>query len=97
MYTWPPLNICSGNLPIFRSLFDYSILISFAVAVRALELSCNEGLATIYFRSGHHEKALGYSEKVWGGHWREICNTNLAEGVRSGVERAYINGAKLGG
>ncbi|CAM9927084.1 unnamed protein product, partial [Ectocarpus sp. 12 AP-2014] len=34
------------------------------VAVRALELSCNEGLATIYFRSGHHEKALGYSEKV---------------------------------
>lgn len=40
---------------------------SFAVAVRALELSCNEGLATIYFRSGHHEKALGYSEKVWGG------------------------------
>ncbi|CAM9112859.1 unnamed protein product [Scytosiphon promiscuus] len=34
------------------------------VAVRALELSCNEGLATIYFRSGDHEKALGYSEKV---------------------------------
>lgn len=34
------------------------------VAVRALELACNEGLATIYLRSGDHEKALGYSEKV---------------------------------
>ncbi|CAN0178586.1 unnamed protein product [Hapterophycus canaliculatus] len=33
-------------------------------AVRALELSCNEGLATIYFRSGNHERALGYSDKV---------------------------------
>lgn len=37
-----------------------------AVAVRALELSCNEGLATIYFRSGDHQKALGYSDKVGG-------------------------------
>lgn len=36
----------------------------FPVAVRALELSCNEGLATIFFRSGDHERALGYSEKV---------------------------------
>ena len=37
------------------------------VAVRELELACNEGLATVYFRrarSGDHLKALGYSEKV---------------------------------
>lgn len=33
-------------------------------SVRALELACNEGLATIYLRSGHLEKALSYSEKV---------------------------------
>lgn len=34
-------------------------------AVQSLELSCNEGLATIYLRSGDHERALGYSEQVW--------------------------------
>lgn len=33
-------------------------------AVRSLELTCNEGLATIYLRSGDHERALGYSEQV---------------------------------
>lgn len=33
-------------------------------AVQSLELTCNEGLATIYFRSGDHERALGYSEQV---------------------------------
>lgn len=34
-------------------------------AVKSLELTCNEGLATIYLRSGDFETALGYSEKVW--------------------------------
>lgn len=33
-------------------------------AVLALELSCNEGLATIYLRTGYFERALGYSEQV---------------------------------
>lgn len=32
--------------------------------VRALELACNHGLATVYLRSGQLEKALGYTEQV---------------------------------
>lgn len=62
-----------GLLPQFSALARYANLsgqgdnvidMDQQVAVRALELACNEGLATIYLRSGDHEKALGYSEKV---------------------------------
>lgn len=56
------------------------------VAVEALELACNEGLATVYFRrakSGDHIKALGYSEKVkhpfiWVNSLRNGVNFNAA-------------------
>jgi len=50
-------------LALFRPKADKTLKMQ-PVAVRALELSCNEGLAAIYFRSGDHEKALGYSDKV---------------------------------
>lgn len=62
-----------GLLPKFSDLAQYAALTGQQqsiidqdqeAAVRALELACNEGLATIYLRSGDHERALGYSEKV---------------------------------
>lgn len=61
-----------GLVPVFSELAQFATLTGQQTvidkdqqaAVQTLELACNEGLATIYLRSGDHARALGYSEKV---------------------------------
>lgn len=61
-----------GLIPAFSDLAQYAAMTGQETvinedqqtAVQALELTCNEGLATIYLRLGEFEKALGYSQKV---------------------------------
>lgn len=62
-----------GLLPQYSELVQYAMAVGQndtlideeqEASVRALELACNQGLATIYLRSGHHERALRYSEEV---------------------------------
>lgn len=62
-----------GLLPQWSELVPYALAVGRhdtlidedqEASVRALELACNQGLATIYLRNGEHETALRYSEKV---------------------------------